>query len=448
MKNSPYFMLRFALMLLLLALILGVLIAFAYFKKDLWGSFFPFEKLRPMHVSSAIFWILSAAQGLVFHFLKEHFKELSKREWLMRLSQGLWMSSVLLALLSFVFGQYGGREYWEFPPIINLPILLSWFCFAAYLYPVVFSRLRSQPVYVWLWCTGTLFFILSFIESNLWMLPWFRENFIRDLTVQWKANGAIVGAWNQLIYGCVFYLMTRISGKQDVATSWQAFFFYFLGMANLMFNWGHHTYNVPSAPWVRYVAYAISMTEWVFLLNMLYGFRKKLGLAKKLASWVSYHFVSAAEVWIFLNLLLALAMSVPAINRYTHGTHMVVAHAMGTTIGINSMILFGSLFYIAEKAVPELLARFRKYIRVGFLLSNISLLVFWLALIAAGIMKARAMIIENKPFQVAMQAAKPYLLTFSFAGIGLLIGFGLCAFLLLRLLRPAQVGEIHEQQSD
>ncbi|MHB1276784.1 MAG: cbb3-type cytochrome c oxidase subunit I [Bacteroidia bacterium] len=448
MKNSPYLLLRFALFLLLFALVLGVLIAFAYFKKDLWGTYFPFEKLRPMHVSSAIFWILSAAQGLVFYFVKEHFKELSKREWLIKLSQGLWMGSVALALGSFLLGEYGGREYWEFPPIINLPILLGWLCFAAYLYPVVFAKFRSQPVYVWLWSTGTLFFILSFIESNLWMLPWFRENFIRDITVQWKANGAIVGAWNQLIYGLVFYLMTRISGKEDSATSWQAFFFYFLGMANLMFNWGHHTYNVPAASWVRHVAYIISMTEWVFLLNMLYSFRKKLTHAKKLANWVSYHFISAAEVWIFLNLLLALAMSIPAINRYTHGTHIVVAHAMGTTIGINSMILFGALFYIAEKAHTTLLARFRKWIRAGFLISNISLFIFWLGLIAAGVVKARLMVVENQPFQVAMKAAKPYLLGFSYAGIGLLTGFGICAILLLRLLRPAEISDVNKQETD
>ena len=40
----------------------------------------------------------------------------------------------------------------------------------------------------------------------------------------------------------------------------------------------------------------------------------------------------AADIWIFLTLVLAIAMSIPAINVYTHGTHITVAHTMGATM--------------------------------------------------------------------------------------------------------------------
>jgi len=433
--QRPFLLIRFSLWLLLLALLAGVLISFSYFNKDIWGSYLSFEKLRPIHVGAAIFWILSAAQGGVIHFAREYFKGNENRIGWIHASHILWIFSIVLALLSFAFGHYGGREYWEFPPLINIPIVLSWLCFAAYLYPLVFARFRDQPVFVWMWCTGTLFFLLAFIESNLWHVPWFRENYIRDITIQWKANGAIVGAWNQLIYGCSFYLMTKISGSKNAALSWQAFFFYFLGMSNLMFNWGHHTYNVPAASWVRNIAYAVSMTEWVFLLNILYSFRKKLNDAQKLAAWIPYRFLNAAEAWVFLNLLLALAMSVPAINRYTHGTHIVVAHTMGTTIGINSMILLGSFFYIGENFRPDRIFPYRKILRFGFWLSNISLFVFWISLISAGIVKARLMLVEHQNFQMAMIEVKTYLVPFVISGITLLVGLSICAITLLRILR-------------
>ena len=90
----------------------------------------------------------------------------------------------------------------------------------------------------------------------------------------------------------------------------------------------------------------------------------------------------AADVWLLLNLGQALLMSVPALNLYTHGTHVTVAHAMGTTIGINSMILFAVCFeFIGKGAGPGRLPR------VAFWAAQASLFVFWLALIGAGVVK-------------------------------------------------------------
>jgi nitric oxide reductase subunit B len=41
-------------------------------------------------------------------------------------------------------------------------------------------------------------------------------------------------------------------------------------------------------------------------------------------------------------MILAIIISLPALNLITPGTHVTVGHAMGTTIGINGMILLNS----------------------------------------------------------------------------------------------------------
>ncbi len=33
---------------------------------------------------------------------------------------------------------------------------------------------------------------------------------MRDITVQWKAMGSMVGSWNMLVYGTGFYVMKQI----------------------------------------------------------------------------------------------------------------------------------------------------------------------------------------------------------------------------------------------
>lgn len=64
-----------------------------------------------------------------------------------------------------------------------------------------------------------------------------------------------------------------------------------------------------------------------------------------------YRFLMAADYWVIINLAMGILMSIPAINLYTHGTHITVAHAMGTTIGINVMIILASAFYFFKPSL-------------------------------------------------------------------------------------------------
>jgi nitric oxide reductase subunit B len=151
--------------------------------------------------------------------------------------------------------------------------------------------------------TGIFFFMITFMEQNLWQIPWFRYSYLREVTVQWKANGSLVGSWNQMIYGTSLYLMVKISGNENMANGKTVFMFYMLGLTNLMFNWGHHIYNVPTASWIRDTSYVISMTEWIFLLKMIHDFRHTLEDMRRLKHLVTYRFIIASEFWVFFRFI-------------------------------------------------------------------------------------------------------------------------------------------------
>lgn len=425
-------MLRFALILLITALTIGVIAAFIFFDIGTFNQYLPFYKLRPLHVSASVFWIFTAAQSGLYIYSNEYFKPERDNFFLTKISSAIWIITIISILLSFVLGNFGGREYWEFPPIFAVPILISWLLFAIHFFRMLFKKRGKLPVFIWMWSTGIIFFLLTYTEANLWLIPWFRENIIRDITVQWKSNGAIVGSWNQLVYGTAFYLMTKISGDENVAFKWQSFFFYFLGLTNLIFNWGHHIYNLPAANWIRNVSYIISMTEWIILINIMQSFKAKLSEAKKFVNLIPYRFLLASEIWIFLNLILAILMSIPAINIYTHGTHITVAHAMGTTIGINTMILFASIFYIFSKNNKTLIPKNSKIINIAIWVSNISLLIFWLSLIIAGIIKGYYTVSLNTEFEITMQHVRPFLWVFAFAGVFIAASLTVLSVILLK----------------
>ena len=85
--------------------------------------------------------------------------------------------------------------------------------------------------------------------------------------------------------------------------------------------------------------------------------------------------------------ILALLISIPTINLFTHGTHITVAHSMGTTIGINSTILIAAIFYIVSKENKFSLNKYKKRLNIAFWLFHISLLVFWGSLLYSGYLK-------------------------------------------------------------
>lgn len=430
MNNALRVQIGTALVLLLLALLIGLLAALSYSFPAL-GALVSFKHLRPAHVSAALFWIITGATVGVVHYRGEVWRSSTPSPY-HKAFVLLWIVAVVAILFAYAGGRFGGREYWEFPPVIGLLILAAWVLLLVDHLRAWVRRTPEPPLYVWMWTTGVFFFLLTFIEQNLWQIDWFRQTYVREITVQWRSNGAMVGAWNQMIYGTALYLMTRISGDDALARGPKVFLFWFLGLANLMFNWGHHIYNVPTAAWIRHVAYGISMLEWIFFINIIRGFKAKLGEYGRHKKGITYRFLVSAELWVFLNLFLALLMSIPAVNRYTHGTHITVAHAMGTTIGINTMILLGSFTYMLGMDREE---RGKRWLGVGLRIALFGLGAFWLALLIAGAIKGwRTTALGITDHQRVMRPVNAVLEYFVASGAALALGLGIVAVVLLNRL--------------
>ncbi|MEJ8755626.1 cbb3-type cytochrome c oxidase subunit I [Pontibacter sp. H259] len=408
----------------------------------------PFTKLRPLHVSSIIFWILFTAIGGLYLYLPRHKAKLANK---LGLGQYMLLFTAAIAILGcYAVGIFGGREYWEYPPVLGIFIATSFILLALNFYKGLRHKpaLEKWPVYRWMWLSGIVFFLFSFAESYLWLIPYFKQNLVRDMAVQWKSYGALVGSWNMLINGSALFVMEKISNDKTTARSPLTFFMFFLGLFNLMFNWGHHFYNLPVSNTIRYTAYLVSMTELLILAKIIWNWRNSLSQAQKYKHLLPYRFFTVADIWILLNLVMAILMSVPAINLYTHGTHVTVAHAMGTTIGINTMLLLASVSYACIKFRNGFSLSQVKLLNRGLYLSNASLLVFWLALIGAGVTKAILQTDNPEiPHAFLMQQLAPWFIGFAASGFGLAAGIILMAGQLLRaIINRRRIPEQNQRQ--
>lgn len=176
--------------------------------------------------------------------------------------------------------------------MLNIFLQFAWLFFMI-VFSEVFRALKTKNQFTY-GCEVQVscFFLLTFLEQNLWHIAWFRNTFIKEMTIQWKSNGSMVGACNQMIYGTAIYLMIKISGDEKTANTRKVYFTFFLSLNNLIFNGDHRIYNLPAASWIRCVSYGISMTEWILLINIMQGFKHKLKERNKYLILINYKFLN------------------------------------------------------------------------------------------------------------------------------------------------------------
>ena len=425
---------RLGMMALAVGMLFGVIGGFQFLFPEFLQELL-FTKTRPLHVSMVVSWIFLVSIGGIYFYLPRQCKLSLYSVKLANLHYWIFLVTGLTIIGCYLSGRFGGREYFEFPPILSLPIFLTWIMFGVNYFRTATKDKEPWPVYYWMWGTGIVFFFITYVESHLYLIPYFRENMVREIMVQWKSYGALTGSWNMLVYGTALYLATKISGCEKYARSKLAFSLYFLGLFNLMFGWAHHTYLVPSDPWIRTFAYFVSMTELFIFGKIIWDWRSSLEDWQKGRYCNAYRFLIAADIWVFINLGLALVISVPFFNLFTHGTHITVAHAMGSMIGINTMILLASIFYVIREEVPEAVhSRCSPQLRVGYWMANISLAVFFVALILAGVGKG---LYEGTSFQEMMTNIRPFLIVFTISGVTLMLGFWIILWHGFRLMGQA-----------
>ncbi len=419
-----------ALVMLLIGMLAGIITGMEYVIPAFLKNYIGFEALRPMHVSSVLLWILLGATACIYGGLKilrpgKTSGPAARLQWV------LWIIAIAGIFYSYYNGHFGGREYWEFNPVWSFPIALAWILL-IYNFFRALRGYRNWPVYIWMWMTGAVFFLFTFIENYLWVFPFFRDRVITDMTIQWKVNGSLVGSWNQILYGTVFFLMDRMDKTGKTGRSKMAFTMYFLGLFNLMFNWGHHIYTLPGIDYVRYIGYLVSMTEWIFLVRIIYQWKQSMTQARQHYHYFPYRFILAADWWIFLNMGQAILMSIPALNIITHGTHVTVAHAMGTTIGINTMILMAAGFEMFSGTCTRF-DKGNRMLNISFWTSQVSLLVFWLSLNTAGIIKGVWQLGDRHVgYADMMRSLTPWFIVLLVSGFFLMISIATPAIILIR----------------
>lgn len=361
-----------------IALFFGILSILNYSKvlnPIIKNSFINIPKTRPIHVTFAISWVFLCSVSIVCEILCEKNKFFLSNFKFIKYSIFFWSLSGFYICSSFFLNIFSGKEYIEYNLNSFFLILIGWFFFS---YLVLFSNYKNfffKPIYIYMWVISSLLFIVSYTELYLTNKDFLEEYQVFNIQIQWKAVGSFVASFNMLIYGILYYVEEKINKNENYTNSYSAIFFFFISTLNSFTNYTHHTYHIPQNMFAKYIGFFVSMLEIIILFNLMKNFKNQ-------KEEIQNNFKKYIKFWIIINLTLAILISIPIINSVAHGTYVILAHSMGSLIGIDTYILLYSLYYF-KKTKKEKNVNVEKYLKY----LNVSLFIFIFSSILTGFIK-------------------------------------------------------------
>lgn len=313
-------------------------------------------QLRPLHTTFASAWIYLGAVTCVFAFLfREYGPPTAADKARFRAQMVCWGLAGLGVLVTLPLGITSGREYLGFHPAFSLLIVAGWLLFAYTFFSKVRRGFWARPVYVYMWSAGIALFLYTFAEGHAYLLPWVRNQPVADLQIQWKSCGTLVAAFNQMVYGSLIWITERMTGDKRAGQSRMAFALLGVGLLNSFTNYVHHTYHLPQSHMLKWVAFVVSMLEILILVGVYKEVARHLrrGPRSTLDFATSVRFIELSKCWNLCLLSVAILISVPPLNALIHGTHVVMAHAMGSELAIDSYILFAVITFLFTDIFPK-----------------------------------------------------------------------------------------------
>jgi nitric oxide reductase subunit B len=351
------------------------------------------RQMRPLHATFAGAWIFLGGVTVVHRYLMDHGGGVTDGDrWRLRVQVVTWAIAGVGILATLLMGVGSGREYVGFHPVFSVFILIGWLCYTWNFFRVAGPGFWNRPIYVSMWGVGILFFTLTFLEQHAYLLPGFWGDPVRDLRVQWQATGTLVGAFNLGVYGSLIYIGERISGDPRYGHSRTAYALFAVGLLNTFTNFAHHTYHLPQRELVKWIAFVVSMLEIIIVLRAVSDLWALVRDREDRPFCATRGSFLAAKWWTVGIVFSAVLLSIPPLNAIVHGTYVVAGHAMGATIGIDTMILLGAMIWIlgeylrsrdGEKASDPLHGRQMRWSVVG-LNVGAALLVVWLHVAGIG----------------------------------------------------------------
>ena len=130
-NRYPFYFIVAGLLSLLLGLLCGLLAGFQYVVPNFVKETLPFTALRPLHTLLVVSWVLLTAIGGIYYYLSRNSNEKPTNQLLVKTHFWIFILTGFGIALSYLFRNFAGKEYLEFPSYFYFPIVSGWLLFGC-----------------------------------------------------------------------------------------------------------------------------------------------------------------------------------------------------------------------------------------------------------------------------------------------------------------------------
>jgi nitric oxide reductase subunit B len=372
-----------ALLLFALQVAFGFMSLAKYLGPDPLLDVVNFATTKAIHTNLLLVWLLSGFMGATFYLVPEESRTELHSERLAWIQLALWMAAGVITIVGYLFGITEGRKFLEMPFVLKLGVVVV---MVMFLYNIGMTIRKSgrftttEGVLVGGLAAAALLYVPALIYFDNYTLDRFYRWWVVHLWVE--------GVWELIMGGLLAFLLIRLSGAdREVLEKW---LYVIVGLTFLsgILGTGHHYYWIGTPPYWLWVGGFFSALEPLAFLGMaIYAYTtlRRSGLAHPNA--IALHWTIGSTIFSAIGAgLLGFSHTWPAVNRWTHGTHVTTMHGHMAFFGAYAMIVLAMISY----ALPGLTGRSEEESQTRLALAGFWLMVagmfgMTMALAAAGI---------------------------------------------------------------
>ncbi len=407
---------------------------------------FTFGRLRPTHINIVVFgFLLSAYFGGFLYVVPRVLRTELFSERLANFAVWFWNAVVLGIVYALPHGFTQGREYAELPWILDIAVLAA----VAVLIVLVFGTIakrKEQLLYVSVWYVagGLVWTFFVYAVGNVVWDPasgsWTGMN---DQILLWFYGHNVVGlVITPQAVALAYYILPRATGKPLYSHTLSLVGFWAL-IVMYTHTGTHHLLQAPVPQWLKVISIinsiALLIPVFAFLTNVWLTVR---GSLDKVFENAGAKFVFTGTVWYFLTCLQGPFHSLPTIQKVTHFTQWVVAHAHMALLGFAGSIAIGGVYFI----LPTLVGRKLHSERLAdyhFWLTLVGGIGIFISLTIAGLLQGEAWANGEVVYRV-LSELRVYFIVRGISGMLILVGSLLFIYNVLQTLlgkKPLTAGE-------
>jgi len=365
-----------------------------------------FGRIRQIHTNVVMFgFVGTGLLGVAHYLVPTLLRTPLYSERLGKLTLWLWNLALAVGVVTLSMGHTQNREYAEFIWPVDIGVLMV----LALIFYNLFQTLRRRTetlLYVSVWYVfGALIFTFFtyFFGNAIWNPGTGSISGMPDAILAWFYGHNILGFFfTPLAVAAAYYIIPIVcraplySHTLSLIGFWSILLLYsHIGT--------HHLIQAPAPTWLKVIAITGSVGMVVpvmtVLVNLWLTMKDRLGY---LYSNIGGKFVLAGTVWYLLTCLQGPLQSLPYVQRLTHFTNWVIAHAHMGVFGFAGSITFGAMFFILPRIMGKPLYS-KQLAEIQYWLFLIGMIGFFTVLTTAGLIQGNGWLNGETVYRILPQ---------------------------------------------